>query len=773
MDSQPLCVFKRRQGSPRAAVAATLSIALLLSAAGVAVIGAPASRQDRREAARKVFAEGERLREQGTADSARAAVEKYQSAIKLMREAGDREGEGLALATLGFTLQFLLRRQEQAVVAYEQALVVFRESGSRREEGALLYNLGTAYLSLSRYDRAVESCERALTVQGGLGDRSAEGRALEGDTHGCLGEARERLGQYEQAIESSTRALTIYRELGRREQEAVLLSNLGALYSSLGRYDLAAEHYRQALALYRIAAPREGGTARRNEGTTLANLGFAFHKLGQIDKAVEHYEQALAVHRATDDARQEANTLTKLALARLEQGRSAEAVETSRRALAVHRELKDRFGEGRALDVLGRAYRALGKTEQSLEQLRASLAAMRETGARAGEAAALGELMLTYRARGATRLAVFYGKQSVNAYQDIRRDIRRLDRESREAFVGSKQDSYRTLAGLLVAQGRLAEAQQVLAMLKEDEYFEFVRRDGGDAAALTARAALSPEEAASERRYREIADRVAEVGRRWGALAAKQSRTPEEARELAELERDLEAANRAFQRFLDRVVNGVRGHEASRQGLSTARGRGAEGRAARVGRARGRALHHRRRREVSRHTLHAGRAARARVHDQRRRPSCEGACFPHGAARPAARPAPARARVVPDSGRAGGERLRGRAGRDADVVARRRAALRADGGTVASMASAIWSRAIRNVVFTPASIPGLTQPVSRESGPALGLGVSKARRLRRCPTCTEELRTASFVIRPTRRLQGRRASPGKIAARRHLHARAP
>ncbi len=553
MDSQPLCVFKRRQGSPRAAVAATLSIALLLSAAGVAVIGAPASRQDRREAARKVFAEGERLREQGTADSARAAVEKYQSAIKLMREAGDREGEGLALATLGFTLQFLLRRQEQAVVAYEQALVVFRESGSRREEGALLYNLGTAYLSLSRYDRAVESCERALTVQGGLGDRSAEGRALEGDTHGCLGEARERLGQYEQAIESSTRALTIYRELGRREQEAVLLSNLGALYSSLGRYDLAAEHYRQALALYRIAAPREGGTARRNEGTTLANLGFAFHKLGQIDKAVEHYEQALAVHRATDDARQEANTLTKLALARLEQGRSAEAVETSRRALAVHRELKDRFGEGRALDVLGRAYRALGKTEQSLEQLRASLAAMRETGARAGEAAALGELMLTYRARGATRLAVFYGKQSVNAYQDIRRDIRRLDRESREAFVGSKQDLYRTLAGLLVAQGRLAEAQQVLAMLKEDEYFEFVRRDGGDAAALTARAALSPEEAASERRYREIADRVAEVGRRWGALAAKQSRTPEEARELAELERDLEAANRAFQRFLDEL----------------------------------------------------------------------------------------------------------------------------------------------------------------------------------------------------------------------------
>src|SRR5205085_8443081 len=69
---------------------------------------------------------------------------------------------------------------------------------------------------------------------------------------------------------------------------------------------------------------------------------------------------------------------------------------------------------------------------------------------------------------------------------------------------------------LFRSEGRLAEAQQILDMLKRDEYLQFIRRDGGETSALATRAALSPEEAALDERYREISDSVASIGRERG-----------------------------------------------------------------------------------------------------------------------------------------------------------------------------------------------------------------------------------------------------------------
>src|SRR5256714_4815919 len=531
--------FGRRTFGGFAVLLAVLS--LLTATFAALVYAATPPQKDRQSAARKAFDEGERLRQQATPDSLRGAVEKYQEALGLWRASGDRASETAALATLGLTLQ-LLHQHEKAIEVYGQALALLRESGARAEEGSLLYNIGTAQFFLGRFDKAAENYERALAVERAFKDRDAESNTL-----AYLGAARERLGQFAQAIENFESALAVHRELRNRAQEGVVLNNLGAAYNDLGRYDRALEQYQQALAVYREVGDR------RNEGTTLANAGFAFYKLGQTAKAVEHYERALALQRELADRPQEANTLTKLGLAQLAEGRPADALSTSESALALHRELKDRYGEGRTLDVLGQVTRALGKNEQSLAYLGAALAAMRELSARAGEAATLGELMLTYKARGAPRPAIFYGKQAVNALQELRQNIRGLDRESQESFVGAKQETYRTLAGLLISEGRLAEARQVLDMLKRDEYLQFVRRDGGETSALAARAPLSPQEAALEQRFREISDSIASIGRQRGELAAKQDLTPDERRRMAELETQLEAANAAFQKFLDRL----------------------------------------------------------------------------------------------------------------------------------------------------------------------------------------------------------------------------
>ena len=71
----------------------------------------------------------------------------------------------------------------------------------------------------------------------------------------------------------------------------------------------------------------------------------------------------------------------------------------------------------------------------------------------------------TFSAR--PRVATFYGKQAVNTMQSIRSDIRGLSQALQQSFLKSNEKPYHTLAELLISQGRLTEAEQVLNLLKE------------------------------------------------------------------------------------------------------------------------------------------------------------------------------------------------------------------------------------------------------------------------------------------------------------------
>jgi len=67
--------------------------------------------------------------------------------------------------------------------------------------------------------------------------------------------------------------------------------------------------------------------------------------------------------------------------------------------------------------------------------------------------------------------------QAVKYRSGLRRTWRKLTRRHSKTYGGPSRAVYQTLSSLLIDAGRLAEAQQVIDLLKEEEYFEFVRRD--------------------------------------------------------------------------------------------------------------------------------------------------------------------------------------------------------------------------------------------------------------------------------------------------------
>src|SRR5262249_60084860 len=81
---------------------------------------------------------------------------------------------------------------------------------------------------------------------------------------------------------------------------------------------------------------------------------------------------------------------------------------------------------------LGGVYAALHQYDQALPIYEQALARRREVGYREGEGETFGHLMALWKAQHQPRLAIFYGKQAINAFQEIRRsEERRVGKEGR------------------------------------------------------------------------------------------------------------------------------------------------------------------------------------------------------------------------------------------------------------------------------------------------------------------------------------------------------
>jgi CHAT domain-containing protein len=164
-------------------------------------------------------------------------------------------------------------------------------------------------------------------------------------------------------------------------------------------------------------------------------------------------------------------------------------------------------------------------------------------------------------------VAIFFGKESVNVYQDLRGTIQGVDKSLDRMFLRSRTDTYRELADLLIRQGRIGEAEQVINLLKDDEYDQFIRSgsDGGRAKKI----GLSAAEEAWRRRYSEISDRVTAISTRYDQLYAKNDRTSGEEVEFKQAFDDLAVANRQFQSVLANIGKGLGRSAATDERLFT------------------------------------------------------------------------------------------------------------------------------------------------------------------------------------------------------------
>ncbi|MDQ3817420.1 MAG: CHAT domain-containing protein [Acidobacteriota bacterium] len=459
---------------------------------------------------------------------------------------------------------------------YRQVRTVTRGVGTRLNTTESITNIGAFFGPLGRFDLAVDLYERLLKgVQKQLSFfSSSPGNEVEikrnlleqRDLLNALGLANHSISRYDKAIDYYQQALEIARLEKDKKSEASILSNIGAVYASLSRNDKAIDLYQQALSI-QDALKDEVGAAN-----TLNNLGVAFDGLHRHTDAIQQYKTALAIFNGKSKGG-EAETLINLggsyrslcqqAITAEARGKSAgkgfgksdgtpqslcgKAIDYHTQALTIAREIGNRSDEGFALNNLGIEFSLLNNHQKAVEYFKQALLIYREVDNRAAQGVALNNLMFSLAALNQQRLAIFYGKQAINIYQTLRGEIKSFEKETQKSFLSSRVDTYRELSALLISEGRLPEAQQVLDLLKEEEYARLITKRTGNSSSVV------PYSSTESIALKTI-DSLATLGsERAELLAQAEKRTITETgrQRLNQIEQEIEQANKELRLSLD------------------------------------------------------------------------------------------------------------------------------------------------------------------------------------------------------------------------------
>lgn len=357
----------------------------------------------------------------------------------------------------------------------QRALETYRARAEGLRTARALSSLGVVARDQGRYVEAERLLAESLALARAASSREHE--EMQAIVHNDLAGLHYYQSDFVGAIAEYERAGEIFRRLSgdRTVELAKIYNNLGYMHQELGHFAEAERLYSLAFELKEaLYGPRNAMTA-----STVANLGDVARALGRPDEARSRYDQALAIYRETSGPEHPNIAIIETSFGELEQAanRPEPALEHLERAQRIRERTygaesnwvsETLIALAPTLQALARPHDARSSAERGLAI--ALLAEEKELLWKAHAAYAR-----TLAAQGALAASIFFHKQAVNLIQELRAELAALGRPTQRSFLSVREPVYRELADALITAGRLPEAQQVLDMLKEEEYSDFLR----------------------------------------------------------------------------------------------------------------------------------------------------------------------------------------------------------------------------------------------------------------------------------------------------------
>ncbi|MBV6626216.1 MAG: CHAT domain-containing protein [Rivularia sp. (in: Bacteria)] len=219
-------------------------------------------------------------------------------------------------------------------------------------------------------------------------------KELNGAIKNNLGLAYLYQGKYNEAEELIYQALDFFRKINRKIEQGNTLNNLAELYRHRSQYPKSLEYLNQAKAIF---------TRNKNQlgiGTTMNNIGLVHDELGEHHQALKHYQYSLAIRRKIKDKHGIGTSLHNIGFIhdRLEEYDTA--LEFYQQALKVHHQVNNRGAKASTLNNMGLIHNKLGRNTLALQYLKQSKYIFQKLNYPSSEANTLDSLGTVYRSQG-------------------------------------------------------------------------------------------------------------------------------------------------------------------------------------------------------------------------------------------------------------------------------------------------------------------------------------------------------------------------------------
>jgi tetratricopeptide (TPR) repeat protein len=308
---------------------------------------------------------------QGDYETAR---KKFQSALEISQQIGDRAGEASTLNNLA-SIDLDQGDYGTAREKFQTALEILQQIGDRAGEAKTLHNLASIDLNQGDYETARKIFQTALEITQQSGDRAGEAKALH-----QLATIDANQGDYETARKKFQSALEISQQIGDRAGEAYTLHNLAMIDLDQGDYETARKIFQRALEIRQQIGDRAG------EASTWYQLASIDFRQGDYETARKIFQTALEIKKQIGDRAGEAYTWYQLASIDVNQGDYETARKKFQTALEIFQQIGDRAGEAYTLHNLASIDLDQGDYETARKKFQTALEIFQQIGDRAGEA---------------------------------------------------------------------------------------------------------------------------------------------------------------------------------------------------------------------------------------------------------------------------------------------------------------------------------------------------------------------------------------------------
>ncbi|EDO45509.1 predicted protein [Nematostella vectensis] len=287
-------------------------------------------------------------------------------------------------------------KYDQSMENFQHALSLCQKTGDESGQARAYLGMGDAHRSQGKYEDAMNNYQHALSVFQKTGDESGQASAYLGDESGQahaylgMGDVHWSQGKYEDAMNSYQRALSLFKKTGDESSQAKAYHGMGKVQSFQGKYEDAMNNYQHALSLCQKTGDESG------QAEAYLGMGDAHRSQGKYEDAMNNYQHALSLFQKTGDESGQASAYLGMGDVHRSQGKYEDAMNNYQRALSLFKKTGDESSQAKAYhgdessqakayNGMGNMHKSQGKYEDALNNYQHALSLFQKAGDQEGQ----------------------------------------------------------------------------------------------------------------------------------------------------------------------------------------------------------------------------------------------------------------------------------------------------------------------------------------------------------------------------------------------------